>query len=94
MRHSLRRSSTLLILVAGLAVFCAGALKWRRYVGLRERIATYSSLEKRLMDAYREGARIPNGCGIFRTQLGAYRAVAVEQRRLIESCEREIRRIW
>jgi hypothetical protein len=94
MRLSLRRLSRLLILVAGLAVLCAGAVKWRRYVGLRERIATYSSLEKRLMDAYHAEARIPNRCGTSREQLNAYLGVAVKQRRLIESCEREIRRIW
>jgi hypothetical protein len=94
MRLSLRRSRRLLILVAGLALLCAGAVKWRRYVGLRERIATYSSLEKRLMDANYEGARIPVGCANYRKQLSAYLAVAKEQRRLIESCEREIRRIW
>ena len=69
-------------------------MKWRRYVGLREQIATYSSLEKRLMDAYHEGSRIPVRCGNYRIQLKAYLAVAVEQRRLIEDCEREIRRIW
>src|SRR5437588_915258 len=86
MRLSLCRLRMLLILIAGLAVLCAGAVKWRRYVVLSERIATYASLEKRLMDE----ARMPDCLGRSR----ACRAVAEEQRRLIEDCEREIRRIW
>jgi hypothetical protein len=94
MRYAHRRLRGLLILVAGLAVLCAGATKWRRYAELRGRIANYSGEEKRLMDEYQESSRILFPCGNARRYSAALLAVAAERRRLREECEREIGRIW
>jgi hypothetical protein len=70
------------------------AIKWRRYAGLRERIAAHPQLERRLMDAYQQGSRIPMPCGTERRRLNALLAVAARERCLIAECEREIRRLW
>jgi hypothetical protein len=94
MRFARWRVRGLLILVAGLAVLCAGAVKWRRYAELRRQIANYSGEEKRLMDAYHELSQIRFPCGNVRRRGAAYLAVAAERRRLREECEREIGRIW
>ena len=82
------------MVVAGLAVLCAGTVKWRRYAKLRERIAYYSRFEGRLLAEYEQISRIPGRCGNQRRLAEAYLGVAAEHRRLREDCEREIRRIW
>ena len=63
MRIARWRVRGLLILAAGLAVLCAGAVKWRRYADLRRQIANYSGEEKRLVDAYHELSQIRSPCG-------------------------------
>ncbi len=94
MRRARWRLSGLLILIAGLALLSAGAIKWRRYTQLREQIAIYSRDEKSLMDAYHEGSQLTSMCGNQRRMLAAYLAVAAERRRCIEDCKRAIKRIW
>ena len=94
MRYARRRLRAPLILIAGLALLCAGAVKWRRYGEIRRRIASYAGEEKRIMDAYYEHSRIRSRCGNERIYIQALLSVATERRRLIEECEREIRRIW
>jgi hypothetical protein len=94
MRFALRRLRALLILVACLAALCAGAVKWRRYAELRDRIETYSREERVLLDEYQSISRLPRVCGNQSRLAAAYLGVAAERRRQIEHCEREIRRIW
>lgn len=94
MKNASRRMKGLAILIAGVAVLCAGAVKWKQYTRLRERIAGYAREEKVLLDAYRERSRIRHRCGNELAMLEAYRAVAAERRRQIEECERAIWRLW
>ena len=94
MVHARAGLRVLLILVAGFAVLCAGAMKWRRYADLRERIANYSREETLVLAEYHRAWRIRNPCGNQRRMIAAYLAVAAERRRQIEDCEREISRIW
>jgi hypothetical protein len=84
----------LLIVVAGLALACAGANKWQRYTRLKAQMAVYEGEEKRFMDAYHETLRIPRPCGNELRTRAAYRAIAAERHRLREDCERELARIW
>ncbi len=94
MRYTRWRLNSMLVLVLGIAVVCAGAVKWKRCATLRERIATYSRDEKLLLDEYHLISRIRNPCGNARRMAAAYLSVAAERRREIERCEREIARIW
>jgi hypothetical protein len=95
MKFARWRLRAVLIVIASLAVFCAGAVKWRRYVLLRDRIASYSRQEQALLDEYQLMSRLPRStCGNARLQAEAFRAVATKRRRQIEECEREIWRIW
>jgi hypothetical protein len=57
MIHVRWRLRSLLLLIAGLAVLCAGAMKWRRYAELQKQIATYAREEKLLMAEYEESLR-------------------------------------
>jgi hypothetical protein len=81
-------------LIAGMAIVCAGAVKWKRYAELRERIAKYSREEKLLRDEYQQRSRLRETCGLARRTTEAYLEVANERRREIESCEQALKRIW
>ena len=94
MRFARWQLRAVLIAVASLAVLCAGAVKWRRYALLRDRIAKYSKEENRLRAEYQLWTGLSPTCGNPRRQVEAYLAVAEERRRQIEECEREIWRIW
>jgi hypothetical protein len=95
MRLARWRLRAVLILVASLAVLCAGSVKWRRYAKLRDRIAKYSQQERGLLEDYQSLSRLPsNYCGNPRRQTKMCLAMAAERRRQIEACEREIHRIW
>jgi hypothetical protein len=83
-----------LVLVVGLALVCAGAVKWRRYAELRQQIARCSREEKRLRAEYDQASRVGAYCGNQRRMAEAYLAVAEDRRREIEACERDLRRIW
>jgi hypothetical protein len=88
------RPRSVLILIAGLSVLCASALKWRQYTELRERIAGYSREEKLFLAEYHRTSRLINPCGNERRRAAAFLSLAAERRHEIESCERDIRRIW
>jgi hypothetical protein len=94
MRYARWRLSSLLLLVAGLTVVCAGAAKWQRYAELRGRIANCSREERLLLAEYYRTSRLRNPCGNQCRMAAAYVAVAAERRHEIECCERDIRRIW
>ena len=94
MRFARWQLRAVLIVVASLAVLCAGAVKWRRHAVLRDRIARYSNEENRLRQEYQSLVGLPGTCGNPRRQAEAYLAVADERRRQIEESEREIWRIW
>jgi hypothetical protein len=94
MRYARRHLRSLLVAVAVVAVLLAGGAKWRRYSKLRERIAAYSRVEKRLLTAYHQEIILPGRCGLPRQRAAAFLGVAEEYRRLREECEREIGRIW
>ena len=94
MKFARWRLRTILVVIAGLAVFCAGASKCRRYIDVRNRIASYSREEKALMDEYRLLTRISGYCGNPRQRAAACFRVADEFRCKREACEREIRRLW
>ncbi len=94
MKFARWRLRAVLIVVASLAVLCAGAMKWRRYAVLRDRIARYSKEENRLRQEYQLLVGPLGTCGNPLRQAEAYLAVAEERRRQIEECEREIWRIW
>ena len=94
MRFARWRLRALLIVVAGFAVLCAGAVKWKRYAELRQRIAMYAREERLLLNEYQSLSRVPQPCGNARQHAKACLAVATERRRLIGDCERELRRIW
>ena len=94
MRFARWRLRAVLIVVAGLGVLCAGAVKWRRYAVLCDRIAKYSNEENRLRSEYQLSVGLSRACGNPLRQAEAYLAVAEERRRQIEECEREIWRIW
>jgi hypothetical protein len=94
MRYARWRLKSLLILIAALAMICAGAAKWKRYMELRERIATCLRVEKLLLAEYDQISRLRNPCGNERRMATAYLAVAVERRQEIERCRREISGIW
>ena len=88
------RLRSVLILIAGLSVLCASASKWRQYAELRKRIAGYSREEKLLLAEYQQSSRLIKPCGNERRRAAAFLSLAAERRHEIESCEREIRRIW
>jgi hypothetical protein len=69
-------------------------MKWRRYAGLRARIARYAQEESRLRAEYQSVMQIRHDCGNPLREAEALLAVADERRRRIEECEREIWRIW
>jgi hypothetical protein len=94
MRYARWRLKSLLILVAALALVCAGAVKWKRYIELRERIANCSRQEKLLLAEYQQAVRPRYHCGNERLMAEAYLRVALERRSEIERCRREIMRIW
>jgi hypothetical protein len=94
MRYARWRLRSLLILVAGLSVVCAGHAKWKRYVELRERIANCSREERLLLAEYDQASRLRDPCGNQRRMTAALLAAAAERRHEIERCERDIRRIW
>ena len=97
MKYARWRLRSLLILVAGLTVLCAGAVKWRRYAELRDQIAKLSHEEKRVLEEYHHCQRmlqLPSPCGNVRRYAEACKSVAAERRRSIEECEREINHIW
>jgi hypothetical protein len=81
-------------LIAGIALVCAGAAKWKRNVELRERIARFSREERVLRAEYLTTLRIRNPCGSQRAMAEALLRVADQRRHEIECCEREIRRIY
>jgi hypothetical protein len=82
------------MLVAGVAVVCGGAAKWKRYAELRERIAICAREERLLLAEYHRASQLRNPCGNQGRMIAAYVSEAAERRCEIESCEREIRRIW
>jgi hypothetical protein len=95
MRIARWRLRSILIVIASLAVLWAGALKWRRYADLRDRIAKYSEQERLLLEDFRTYERLPRKyCGNELLHAEAIQRVAAERRRWIEACEREIWRIW
>jgi hypothetical protein len=96
MRLARWRLRAVMIVVASLGVLCAGAVKWRRYALLRDRIALYSEQERRLLDEYEWLSRLSwrPGCGNPRRDAEVCREIATERRRQIEACERELTRIW
>jgi hypothetical protein len=94
MRFARWRLRAVLVVIASLAVLCAGAVKWRRYAELRDRIAKYWHQEKVLLEEYQSFLRLVYPCGNERRHAEACRNVAAECRRQIEDCEREIWRIW
>jgi hypothetical protein len=94
MPHARWQLRSVLVLVAGLALVCAGGAKWKRYAALRERVEIYSREERRLLDEYQRISRVRSTCGNERRLAAAHLAGAVARRHQIESCEREIRRIW
>jgi hypothetical protein len=94
MRYVRWRLKSLLILVVGLAIVCTGAVKWKRYSELRERIAKYSREEGLLRAEFHRVSQLRSPCGNQRRIAAAHLAVAEERRRQIESCERDLRRIW
>ncbi len=89
-----RRLRSLLMLAAGLTVVSAAAAKGKRYAELRARIANCSREEKLLLAEYHRQSQVRNPCGNQRRMAAAYLSVAAERRHEIESCERDIRRIW
>jgi hypothetical protein len=97
MRYARWRLRSLLILVAGLTVLCAGVVKWKRFTELRDQIAKLSREENRLLEEYHHCQwmlQLPSPCGNVRRHAEACMAVAAERRRSIEECEREINHIW
>jgi hypothetical protein len=94
MRFARWRLRAMLILIAGFAVLGAGAVKYKQYALLRDRIANHSREERRLLDEYQSLSLLPRYCGNQSRLAAAYLAVANERRRLIKDCELEIRRIW
>jgi hypothetical protein len=94
MRFGRWRLRAVLIVVASLALACAGAVKWRRYVELRDRIAKCAREERRLRQEYSSLMGLSGTCGNPDRQAEAYLAVADERRHQIEELEREIWRIW
>jgi hypothetical protein len=94
MRYARWHLRSLLITLAVVAALFAGVAKWRRYVELRDRIATYSREERLILAEYRRTHGVPIRCGNASRYHTALLGVAAERRRLIEECEREIKRLW
>jgi hypothetical protein len=94
MKYARWRFRWLLVAVAVVAVSLAGAVKWRRYAQLRDRIAVYSREEAMIRAEYQRHLKILRPCGNERQYTAALLGVAAERRRLIEECERAIRRLW
>jgi len=86
--------NALIFMVLVSAVLLAGIVKARRHIELRKRIAIYSSEERRLLGEYRLRSRMPYQCGFLPSPAESCRKAAVQRRRLIEQCEREIKLIW
>jgi hypothetical protein len=94
MRYARWPLRSLVVMVAVVAVSLAGAMKWRRYAELRDRIATYSREEGQILAEYRQHLRIRRPCGNEIRYRAALLSVATERRHLIEECERAIRGLW
>ena len=94
MRYARWKLRSPLVTIAVVTVLCAGAVKWKRYTELSERIAIDSREERLLLDDYRLGLRIRNPCGNHRRRNAALLAVAIERTRRIGRSTRELARIW
>jgi hypothetical protein len=94
MRSARWRLRSLFVTVAVIAVSLAGAVKWRRYSELRDRIATYAREEGLILAEYRQSLRIRRPCGNELRHRAALLGVATERRHRIKECEQAIARLW